>query len=366
MRRPSLRLGLLAIVVVALAAACGGGGGGGGSPAASTPPNPLYVAPNGQDANLGDIDHPLATLNRAAQITPNGYTIIVAPGTYHEAVTTERRGSVEARSLSIIADVTGTSTQRAAGPVVIDATGTGAAAAFAVSNSAGTEVDGFTVLGGAKYGILVTSDANDVQIRNCVVHDNADDGIHVQDSSNVVIFNNLVYNNQGSGVAIVGQSLGSQGAHLINNTLYNNQFRGITVGTSTKASQNAFARNNIVQNSGDPTIRVLTPPPPSVPRSDIGYDADFNLVLPANYEPTTIAGRHDVKSDALFVNAGAGDFHLRAGSPAINAGDSLIGMQELANALRGRTTTGGNDCDKSAIDIGYHYRIASSCTAAVP
>jgi len=348
------------IVVLALSA-CGGGGGGGSTPAPAPAPNPLFVAPDGRDANVGDQAHPLASLTQAAQLAGNGYTIVVAPGTYRQTVTTERHGSVEPQALIIIADIGGDRSGRAAGAVIINGAGKGGAEVIALANTPGTLIDGFTVTGGAGKGIVVSSDSNNVRVRNCIVHDNGDDGILVQDSSNVTIFNNLVYNNTGAGVSIGGNSLGSASTTVINNTIYGNHFRGIDVGTTSKASPNTFARNNIVQSNGqDFNIKVFTAPNPD---SLSTYDADFNIVFPATYSEHQAAGIHDIAHDAQFVNPNADDFHLRGSSPAINAGDSLNDLSSLANALRNLTTTGGTNCDKSALDIGYHYPPAGRCTA---
>jgi len=340
--------------------ACGGGGGS--TPPPTPAPNPLFVATNGSDTNLGDAAHPLSSITRAAAAAANGYTIVVAPGTYRQTVTTERHGTLEPKGLTFIADVTGDRTGRGAGPVIIDASSLGGAIVFKLANTPMTAMDGFTIIGGpGKKGIVVSSDSTDAQVRNCIVHDNGDDGIAVQDSSSVLIFNNLVYNNTGAGVSIGGKSIGSAQAHIINNTIFGNRFRGIDVGTTTKASPNAFIRNNIVQNNGhDFNIKVFTLPNPD---SLATYDADFNLVFPATYSEHQAAGIHDIGLDAKFVDVNVADFHLRGSSPAINAGDSLNGLQALANALRNLTTTGGTNCDKSAIDIGYHYPPSGRCTA---
>ena len=196
----------------------------------------------------------------------------------------------------------------------------------------------------------------------------------MQDSASVVIFNNLVYNNVGMGVGIVAATSGSPNAIVVNNTIFSNGDRGITVGNAAIASAGAFVRNNIIEGNGigsTPTlenIKVFTPPPNPVPRSDTGYSGDFNLVLPATCLPASLAtlAKHDLHQDATFKNAGSGDFHLIANSPAINAGDSLNTLPTLANFLRGRTTTGGTSCDQSALDMGFHYAPSGRCTAVGP
>jgi parallel beta-helix repeat protein len=325
-----------------------------------TPSNRLYVRASGSDSNSGaNPAVALRTITQAADISRSGSTIIVGPGTYQEGVTTV----VASQGLTFLADPSGQQTGDAPGVVMLDGTAAGEEAGFNLSNSPGTVIDGFTITGFSDAGILIKSGSDNLRVQHCVVSGNAIDGIRVQDSANVLIFNNLIYGNGGAGVVIAGATSGSPNAGVVNNTIVRNQVRGLTVGTSTRASPGAFVHNNIIQDNGqDVSMKVFGPPPSSVPNSTVGYQADFNLVLPSTYLPSSIKGRHDVALDAQFANADAGDFHLRSTSPAINAGDSLNGMPDLRAILRTLTTSGGTDCDKSALDLGYHYP-AGRCTA---
>jgi len=346
-------------------------GGGGSAPSQPPPPNPLYVRTSGNDTNSGkDPANALRSISKAAQIALSNYKIIVGAGTYTESITTASTGQAP-EGLQFIADVTGAQTGDRSGPVVINASGT-QAAGFKLFHSAGSLIDGFTIVGAADAGIVLKTHSDDFTIQNCTISGGSGDGIRVQDSASVVIFNNLVYNNVGMGVGIVAATSGSPNAIVVNNTIFSNGDRGITVGNAAIASTGAFIRNNIVEGNGIgsvPTlenIKVFTPPPNTVPRSDVGYSEDFNLVLPATYLPASLAGKHDLHQDATFKNAGSGDFHLVANSPAVDAGDSLNNLSTLANFLRGRTTTGGTSCDQGALDLGFHYAPSGRCTAVGP
>ncbi len=334
-------LGFLGAAV--LLTACGGGGG---SSAAPAPPNPLFVSDAaGTDTNLGDQAHPLKSVLKAAQLALDGYKIIVAPGTYPGDITTAAVGKPP-QGVQFLADTTGAQTGSPAGPVVVD--GTGLEAGFKLVNSDGTLIDGFTVVGstGGNFGILIKSGSDNFLVRNCIVHDNGDDGIHVQDSSNVLIFNNLIYNNSGDGIAMVGSASGSPKGHVINNTIVSNAGHGITFGSSTKASPDGFVRNNIVVNNDTAVsvvgnrinMKVFTA---SHARSDVGYNEDFDLVFPFAFDTgsPTIKGSNDINGDARFTNVGQNDFHLLDTSPAINAGDPGLDAT-LAGQLAMRTTTG--------------------------
>jgi parallel beta-helix repeat protein len=329
------------------------GCGGGGGTTIPPPPNPLYVRMSGRDTNLGDRDNPLRTISKALQLALNDYEIIVGAGTYEEAATTDRLGG-SAQKLLLIADTDGTRTGDA-GPVTIDASAAGAAAALSLVHSPGTVLDGFTLTGSA-FGILVKSNSDGLTIQNCAVFGNSSEGIHLQDSAGVVIFNNLVFDNGGIGLNVTGTVSGSPNARVLSNTITGNANRGITVGQSGVASPGALLRNNVIQdNGGDSSIKVFTPPPSTVPRSDVGYDEDFDLILPATFIPSAIGpGMHDVITDAAFVDAGAGDFHLQSGSPAIDAGTTGGLSDAQVNILRTRTTT-GNGLDDGPIDLGFHY-----------
>jgi parallel beta-helix repeat protein len=358
-------------------AAFGGCGGGGGS-TITTPPScdagtkTCYVrASSGSDTNSGaDADNALQTIGKAASLAHSGYKIIVGPGTYREGVTTSSVG-LAPQGLQFIGDVTGAQTGDAAGPVMLVSPGSPATAGFNLFSSAGSSIDGFTITGFADAGIVIKSGSDNFTIQDCIVFANPGDGIRVQDSANVLIFNNLVYNNQGDGFVIAGQGSGSANANLINNTVVSNTARGLQVGNSTTASPQAFLRNNIFEDNGaDATIKVFTPPPASVPRSDLGYDADFNLVRPATYQPTNIKGNHDIAANPLFTDAAcpasvlaaACAYHLQSSSPAIDQGDSLNSMSNLREQLRNLTTT-GTTCDQGALDLGFHYPTPSGrCT----
>ncbi len=327
-------------------------------PSATPTPTPLpvrlFVRVGGSDASSGlDPANAFATISKAARAAMSGYQIVVGPGTYAEGVTSSSSGAAPQR-LMFVADVSGELTGDLPGPVTIDATGTPTAAGFKFSNSSGGVIDGFTLTGGADGGVVIKGGSSDYTIRNCIIFNNPGAGIRVQDSARVVIFNNLIYANGAQGVGIVGQITGSPAARIFSNTIAGNGDRGITIGTSMAASDGALVRNNILQGNGTRTtpplenIKVFT-----TPRSDVGYDEDFNLIFPPTYLPMRLAGAHDIAADPAFAFAGGGDFHLRTQSPAINAGDAL--PLELERVLLGRTTT-GSDLDTGALDLGFHYR----------
>lgn len=359
---------LLLLSVGLLATSCGGGGGTSGPPPCAADTRTCFVRTSGSDGNTGaDPAHALQTISRAALLVWDGYTIVVGPGTYQEGVTTNRQGKVP-QGVQFIADALGARTGDAPGSVIVDATGF--SAAFNLTHSAGSLIDGFTITqatGNNSAGIVIKSGSDDFTIQNCIVHDNGNVGIEVQDSGSVLVFNNLVYRNGGDGITIVGQGSGSPNARLYNNTIFSNGGHGITIGTTVAPSPKASVVNNIVQDNDSPpsaiNVKVVSGYPSPANDSVVGYSAGCNIVHPATYDPSNgIRGTHDFAGDALFVNAPT-DFHLTPGSPAIDASDPNSCALSLSNLqapiLRNRTTTGTNSSpgppDGGPLDLGFHF-----------
>jgi parallel beta-helix repeat protein len=323
------------------------------TPTEPPPPITLFVRSSGNDSNSGsDAATALQTISRAVRLAHSGYRILVGPGTYSESVVTPTAGGAP-QAVLFVAHPSGILTGDAPGAVIVDATGSAEGAGFKLSHSSDSLIDGFTITGAVDGAIIIRIGSNNVTVRNCMVSNNPGSGIRVQDSAGVLLFNNLVSGSGGQAIALVGQTSGSPDARVFGNTIVRNGDRGITVGTTQAASPRALLRNNIVQNNGlrtDPllqNIKVFTTPP-----SDAGYDADFNLVFPPSYLPTTIAGRHDLGTDATFVFEAGDDYHLRPNSPAIDAGDAL--PPALEAVIVSRTTTGTN-LDSGRLDLGFHF-----------
>jgi parallel beta-helix repeat protein len=356
-RHAALVLGLS--VAIALSA-CGGSSGG------PPPATSLYVRASGNDTNSGGSPATaLKTIARAVQLAPSGSRIIVGPGTYNEGVTA-------ASVLAFFADTSGAFTQDPPGAVVIDLSGL-QEPGFELSSSKGSLIDGFTIKHAADAGIVLKGSSDSSIIQDCTISLTVGDGIRLQDSSNVLVFNNLVYDNAGTGIGVGAATVGSANAKIVNNTIFGNSTRGITVGDAAPkpASPGTFIRNNIIQNNvGDASIEVFT-------GSDVGYDEDFDLVTPATFLPVSpdLSGKHDFRDvDAQFVGPTRGDFHLSSSSPAIDEGDTsdLVHKTMTVDSngqpisisvfLKGRTTTGGTVCDLKAPDLGFHYAVIGRCT----
>ncbi len=310
------------------------------------------MSTSGSDANDGsasDATHAFRTIDHALDTIQSGYTINISPGTYSGGISTDREGRCAPERLTLIAD-----SER--GAVVIDARNAAGGAGIRLSNGDDSIIDGFTIINSPGSGILIKSQSDRLEIRNCIIRGSGSDGIHIQDSSDVLIFNNLIYGNNGIGIALVGDG-GSPGGRVINNTVALNAGRGIEIGRSDGASGGAFTRNNVIQdnstaNASGENIKVFD-------NSSSDYDGNRNLVSPPVYIRQTIAGPDDVQTDARFdaasaTTTNAEGFRLRTSSPAIDRGATDFDSA-LVEFLTERSTTTAGNADLGPIDIGYHF-----------
>ena len=352
------RLSGFLILSCALLAACGSGGGGSSSPPITT----LYVRESGDDDATGTSpDRALKTAARAGQLLAPGVTVYVGPGRYEGRIDITGIDTTAAAPIRLIADTEGIQTGDAPGDVILDAGGD--IFAVRVSNTSFVTIDGFIIVGADgtnSTGIQVRSTSTDVTIRNCVISNAGPaDGIRVQNSNDIVVFNNLIFDNN-RGVRIAD---GSQDAQIINNTIADNRAGGVSIGGANAqgvAATGATVRNNVIQDSrNNVSISVDDGPPSARP----GYTGNFNLAFITDlddqtktYRPAVIRGDDDVNEDALFVDAENGDYHLADDSPARNQGTGAIDAA-LVNALLQRSTTADGALDTPPVDIGYHYPV---------
>jgi len=127
-------------------------------------------------------------------------------------------------------------------------------------------------------------------------------------------FNNIIYNNRGPGLVVADWG-GRRATHpirdvfFVNNTLYNNGASwggGLLI--ENPEAENIVVRNNIFCANGPPQILVN--------RAAMSTSISHNLFDAGGGN----RGTDWIEGDPQFVDAEAGDFHLRPGSPAIDTG----------------------------------------------
>ncbi len=178
---------------------------------------------------------------------------------------------------------------------------------------------------------------------------------------NAAIVNNLIYDSQ---VGISSTSLNSTcaGKQVINR-IAGNVIRG-TLGTAIQGwgtGKTTQIANNTIYSAGSAGIDITNP--------DSNSFAENNIVNGTS-GIVGITQRSNLTSNPLFVNVLAGDLHVAAGSPAIDAGvvssvfsgfQSVYGLS-IAIDRDGRTRPGG-----AAWDIGaYEYGPGGTPTPPAP
>ncbi|HLW85406.1 MAG TPA: right-handed parallel beta-helix repeat-containing protein [Candidatus Sulfotelmatobacter sp.] len=149
-------------------------------------------------------------------------------------------------------------------------------------------------------------------------------GIYIVNDSNAIIVQNLIYNNtagQGSGIYFLVPS-GSVGPVLVNNTIVgtSSSSEGSAVYADGFDDQVQFFNNLMIGPSGANAVfcdSTYDQTPPTFTSND-AFSANGNGLQGTCSAQSSTNG--NISADPLF--AGKTNFHLKAGSPAINAGDN--------------------------------------------
>jgi parallel beta-helix repeat protein len=178
------------------------------------------------------------------------------------------------------------------------------------------------------------------------VHDNEDSGIESDSGANDTLVNNIIYRNGDHGI----DDSKAPGARIIANTVYKNASAGINVegnSTGVTMANNISADNGI---NGPRSRGNILVDASSIPGTTMDFDLlylstpDKLLAWGSSSYLTLVAFRsatgreaHGIQADPQWINAPLGNFHLRAGSPAIDAANSAVsGQPRLDVKRRGR------------------------------
>ena len=170
----------------------------------------FYVRTSGNDAQNGrNPATAFASIRRAASQAGGGDTVVVGPGRYAEGNITPVGNGRPGEVMRFLADRDGSATGDPADDVVLDASGF--EFGFRISSRPWVIVNGFTVMNANEEGIAVKSGSDHSVVANCIVLSNHGRGVWVRDSPSVIVFNNLIYANGGTGIDFGGEGDGSSG-----------------------------------------------------------------------------------------------------------------------------------------------------------
>jgi len=194
-------------------------------------------------------------------------------------------------------------------------------------------------------------------IENNIIYDNTTNGLNLDGVQDSIIQNNLIYNNSPNGIRafqIDGEE-GPKNLIIVNNTI--KQDYGWAVRLTAEEGGNTVFNNILLVENGSAGSIAITDDDSS------DFHSDYNIVIDtftpdrdatyldlsqwqeSGYDPHSLLGN----PGDLFVDYSNGDYHLKAGSPAIGAGvASFNGHQAPATDLEGN--------GRNSLSIGaYEY-----------
>jgi hypothetical protein len=307
----------------------------------------LYVSCSGSDSNSGTQSSPFATINKAASAATAGTTIHVQGGACNYQPVINDKSGTASSPITFISEPKFTANPQSAAKIVGSGNGTTKGYLFR-NNGSYVHVIGFDMSGkgvtdgldnfgsnnliqgnhihamtnincsgtpggsglGDDTGSNNTYDGNmvdhigDYPTKCDYVH-----GIYVDDAGDIVS-NNIAFNNVGNGLYTNHGSGG--GVTFINNTSFANLEYGVGVNGSVA---NSIVANNILMGNGIAGVKLWS----GVSGTQITNNIIYN-------NPTAVTGgtaQNSISVDPQFVNYqadGTGDYHLKAGSPAIDKG----------------------------------------------
>jgi hypothetical protein len=354
-----------------------------------------YAATNGSDENPGSEAKPFRTIQKAADVARAGDTILVRGGVYSEHVVMRFSGQ-ESKPI-VVKNYPGERPVIQPGERGKQPPGHGLLlqAEEGYQNPIGwVTIEGLEI----RYGHdgVKFYNAHDIIIRKCNIHENWNQGIlgngnRVLIDRNIIagngtnknvaqnlvhgiystgsaftITNNLIHSNTAYGIQVAAYDYkkdsmaGPEYAEaknwlIANNTLaFNKNRAGIVIWQD--GVENCVVQNNILyKNGGVNGILFYTQEGQRHPiRNNIFYPAGENL---AATEDNAYEATGNQEADPQFVDADSFDFHLKAGSPAIDAG--------WADRAPKRDFDGKGRPQGDKVDIGA-YEFSAAAGAAGP
>ncbi len=297
-----------------------------------------YVSPRGSDRAPGTASAPWRTVQRALNTLRPGQTAVIRRGIYRENLVMTRAGrrsapiTVRGERGAVIAAGSGEENNipldleqgaaylRFRSLVFEGATGPSSTNVYAAHDVHDIELAACEVRGSQRQGFFSEESTSRIQVLGCHFHDNGGSGpagqdhnIYAEGSRHLIAGNLLTGARNGFGVQLYPSS---DRVLVTANTISDNLRDGIVLGGERgTATTGALVVNNIITHSrraistywaGDPGTGNLV-------RNNLGW---ANEMGGFGGNGATWAGNREL--DPRFRDADAGDYRLRAGSPAID------------------------------------------------
>jgi parallel beta-helix repeat protein len=167
-------------------------------------------------------------------------------------------------------------------------------------------------------GIQFYTGAADGLVRNNVCYDNGDHGIDNLNASGQRIIGNTVYRNVTAGINLEGSS---SGGTVVNNISVDNGISSPRTKSNIRVDANSIPGTRV-----DSNLVHLTQPSAMYTWGSTSYTSLSAFRAATGQEP------HGLQAAPSWRSPGAGDFHLNAGSPAIDSADSGVSGQSPTDA----------------------------------
>jgi hypothetical protein len=214
-------------------------------------------------------------------------------------------------------------------------------------NTVGTVIEGNVFRdSNSTWGVIILGEGSTQALvygnilRNCSGSDQWAGAIGVLGPQNMV-FNNLIFDLGGLDGIYVGRYPGNA---IFNNTISNADV-GIGIDNEGPGVANSRIINNLLSGNGNQLAGNAS-----------GLEISYNLFN----GPSSVKGEHATEANPDFTDRSAGDFHLKASSPAIDAGLEV----GLSTDLDGRSRPIGLSTDIGAFESADVSPPASSTPAA--
>ncbi|MBN1565503.1 MAG: right-handed parallel beta-helix repeat-containing protein, partial [Anaerolineae bacterium] len=230
----------------------------------------VFVAPTGDDTQEGTIDHPLATIGRAANAVATRGTIYLRGGVYDQAVDNILPDHVTLQAYNgeavILRPTAGNFVVLIAGDtkshiviedLVLDGSNIGLDTVKVTAGAHDITFVDCEIMNAKSpdanfnHGVLISSRAYNVTLTRCSVHDNGRDqfshGIYCAGVAGIVIAESHIYHNAGHGIHCAGNN--DRAAYTIRrNFIYSNGDYGIGAYYGTATIVNNVVRRHQVAN----------------------------------------------------------------------------------------------------------------------